>query len=347
MATFFVIILVTLLISFTCSLLEAVILSVQPAFISVSKKKGNRSGHILSRLKANINRPLIAILTLNTLANTGGAAGIGAHALKLFGDQYLAAASAILTLVILVFSEVIPKSLGAMNWKALAPTAAYLIHGMVIILFPIVFLLEKLVSIFRGKKPMVTSRAEIIETAEIGATEGSLRRNESVVIKNMLLLGKVLVADILTPREEVMAISADYTVDHVMKEQSLLRFTRTPVFLGDLDNIVGVVHRFRIMEAASRDHDTTLIRELMTSVEFVHEDLSVAQVLDQFILKNRHLFIVLDDQNKMLGIVTLEDAIETLLGVEIVDEMDSIAAMRRYAQEIHKKRQDQIKQGAD
>jgi len=322
-------------------------LSVQPAFISVSKKKGNRSGRILNRLKANINRPLIAILALNTLAHTGGATGVGAQALKLFGDKYVAVASALLTLAIIVFSEVIPKSLGAIHWKKFAPLAAYLIQGLIFLFFPLVFLLEKLVFLFRGKKPMITSRAEIIETAEIGASEGSLRKNESVVIKNMLLLGKVLVADILTPRGDVLAISAEYTVDQVMKDQKLLRFTRTPVFSNDLDGIVGVVHRFRIMEAASRDHDNTLIRDLMTRVEFVHEDLSVAQVLDQFILKNRHLFIVLDDHNKMTGIVTLEDAIETLLGVEIDDEMDNIAAMRRYAQEIHKKRQDQIKQGAD
>lgn len=347
MESFFVIIFVTLIISFTCSLLEAVILSVQPAFISVSKKKGNRSGRILGRLKGNINRPLIAILTLNTLAHTGGATGVGAQALKLFGDKYVATASGLLTIAIIVFSEVIPKSLGAMHWKSIAPIAAYLIQTLVLIFFPIVYLLEKLVFLFRGKKPLVTSRAEIIETAEIGATEGTLRKNESMVIKNMLLLGKVLVADILTARDDVIAISADYTVGQVMKEQNLLRYTRTPVFSGTLDNIVGVVHRFRMMEAASRDQDNVLIRDLMTNVEFVHEDLSVAQVLDQFILKNRHLFIVLDDHNKMIGIVTLEDAIETLLGVEIVDEMDNIAAMRKYAQEIHKKRQDQIKQGAD
>ncbi len=334
-------------ISFVCSLLEAVILSITPAYVAVRIKEGRRSGQILDRLKKRINRPLIAILSVNTITHTGGSATISLLVLHSWGEKEVAVASGILTFLILVVSEILPKTIGASYWKQIAPLSAYLINALVIVTFPIVFLMENLVRFIGGKKQKIISRAEIIESAELGATEGSLKRHESVVIKNLLMLNKVLVSDIMTPRGEMTVFPADATVDSLMSEHMPLRFTRVPVYSGSIDNIVGVVHRFRIMDAAAREHHDLYVRDLMSPIEKVDENISVAQVLDLFILRNRHLFIVINEQGTVDGLVTMEDAIETLLGVDIVDEFESVGDVRRYAAEMLKKRHSQLKQGAD
>lgn len=334
-------------ISFTCSLLEAVILSATPAYIAVQMKKGHASARILDKLKKKINRPLIAILTINTAANTLGATGVSVQALQLGGSNTIALASGAITIGILIIGELIPKSLGATHWKKLAPYAAYGMQALVIATYPVVMILEKLISFVGGKRQKLVTRAELIESAEIGASEGSLKRHESVVIRNLLMMEKVLVADIMTPRTEMTVFPGDITIEKLMAEHPTLRYTRVPVFQNSLDNIVGVVHRFRIMDATAKENEQTLVKDLMVPVEKVQDEITVAQVLDLFILKNRHLFVVVDEKNRVEGIVTMEDAIETLLGVDIVDEFESSADMRKYAAEMLKKRHELLKTGLD
>ncbi len=334
-------------ISFTCSLLEAVILSATPAYIAVQLKKGRTSARILDRLKKKINRPLIAILTINTAANTLGSTGVSLQAFHLWGDTAIAFSSGAITIGILIVGELIPKSLGATHWKKFAPFAAYGMQALVFATYPVVLVLEQVIRFISGKRQKLITRAELIESAEIGASEGSLKRHESVVIRNLLMMEKVLVSDILTPRTEMTAFPADITVEKLMAEHPTLRYTRVPVFQNNIDNIVGVVHRFRIMDAVARNADQTLVNELMAPVEKVQDDITVAQVLDLFILKNRHLFVVVDEKKHVEGIVTMEDAIETLLGVDIVDEFESSADMRKYAAEMLKKRHELLKTGLD
>ncbi len=347
MGLFLAVLLGSIFLSFACSLLEAVILSTTPAYIAVQMKKGRNSARILDKLKKKINRPLIAILTINTAANTLGSTGVSVQAMHIWGDTAIAFASGTLTFGILIIGELIPKSLGATHWKKLAPYAAYGMQTLVIATYPIVLILEKLLSFVGGKRHKLVTRAELIESAEIGASEGSLKRHESVVIRNLLMMEKVLVADIMTPRSEMTVFPADITIEKLMAEHPTLRYTRVPVFQTTVDNIVGVVHRFRIMDATAKENEQTLVKDLMAPVEKVQDEITVAQVLDLFILKNRHLFVVVDEKNRVEGIVTMEDAIETLLGVDIVDEFESSADMRKYAAEMLKKRHELLKSGLD
>jgi CBS domain containing-hemolysin-like protein len=333
--------------SFACSLLEAVILSATPAYISVRVKRGETAARILDKMKKKINRPLIAILTVNTAANTMGSTGVSIQAMHLWGEPAIAAASGAVTLAILILGEIIPKTLGAAHWKKFAPVAAYGLQALVIVTFPIILIMEQVIRFVGGKRQKLVTRAELIESAEIGASEGSLKRHESVVIRNLLMMEKVLVSDIMTPRTEMTVFPADITIEKLMAEHPTLRYTRVPVFQNSVDNICGVVHRFRIMDAVARSADQTLVKDLMAPVEKVQDEITVAQVLDLFILKNRHLFVVVDEKNRVEGIVTMEDAIETLLGVDIVDEFESSADMRKYAAEMLKKRHELLKTGLD
>ena len=338
MTLLLVYIFLAVVVSFTCSLLESVILSVSQAYVMINAKKGKRSGKILQELKNQIDRPLAAILTVNTIANTVGAAGIGAQVHKIYGNEHVAVASGLLTLVILVFSEIIPKTMGASYWKSLAPLCAYLIKGLIIITYPFVLLSELLYGILsRGPVHRMT-REEMIMTAEMGASDGTLRQKESLIIRNLLMLDKIKVFDIMTPRSVVMAFDERKTVGEVMDQHRPIRFSRIPVFIDDLDHIIGMVHRYKIMEAASHDLDTLTISKLIQPIHTVPEGISVAAAIDQFIKRKEHIFLVVDDYGSTSGLVSLEDAVETLLGVEIVDEFDSVADMRQYARELWRDR---------
>ncbi len=325
-------------VSFTCSLLEAVILSVTPSFLNTEIKNGKKYAVVVSELKETVDRPLAAILTMNTIAHTVGAAGVGSEVNKIYGDQFVAIASAGLTFVVLVFSEIIPKTLGASNWKRFAPMTAYLIRLMIWVLYPVVFLLEKVSEVFGGKDKNIFTREEMIATAEIGVGHGALKKKESNIIKNLLMLDNIYVYDIMTPRSVLLALPDEMTVEEVIKEHKPIRYSRIPVFKENMDNIVGVVHRYQILEASSNDQDTRTLNELMTGLHSVAEDISVAACLDELIHRNDHIFLVVDDYGSTMGIVTLEDAIETLLGVEIIDEFDSVADLRAYALEQWKRR---------
>lgn len=330
--------LLAVVISFMCSLLEAVILSVSPAYISIVAQEGRRSGKILQELKGQIDRPLAAILTLNTVANTVGAAGVGAQVHKLYGNEFVAGASAALTLMILIFSEIIPKTMGATYWKSLAPVCAYIIRTLIFVAYPFVLLSEFLHSLLsRGTSNRMT-REEMIVTAEIGANDGTLRPKESLVIRNLLMLDKVKVSDIMTPRSVILAFEEENTVGQLMDKHKPIRFSRIPVFVDDLDNVIGMVHRYKLMEAASHDQPELSVKSLMQPLHTIPEEISVAAALDQFIKRKEHVFLVIDDYGSTTGLVSLEDAVETLLGVEIVDEFDSVADMRQYARELWRDR---------
>ncbi len=320
--------------SFTCSLLEAVLLSINPAFTNIAAKKGKKYGKLLVAHIEAPERPLAAILTLNTAVNTLGSAYIGFLVQKQFGDEAVTLAVVSLTIFILIFSEVLPKAIGATHWKSLAPIAAYLIQVMIWMTLPFVwlsqFVRQKLVA--ETDHPEV-SREEMIETAEIGVEEGSLKSKESLIIKNLLMLDKIFVSDIMTPRSVFFALESDETVEEVAKKFRPIRFSRVPVYRGTLDNVIGMTHRYKILDALSHDSEQKKISELVTSISTVSERLTVSQALDFFIKHKEHLALAADEYGVVTGLVTLEDAIETLLGVEIVDEFDSHEDLRKYALE--------------
>lgn len=331
----------SLFVSFVCSLFEAVLLTVSPGYINAQINRGKKWAILLKKLKEGIDRPIAAILTLNTVAHTVGAAGVGSQVLKLYGDQYVAAASGLMTFVILVFSEIIPKTLGASNWKRLAPITAYSIQLMIWSIFPVVFLLQRISELVGNPNKIHLTREEMIATAEIGVGQGALKKKESQIIRNLLMLDNIFVYDIMTPRSVLMALPAEMTIQEVMAQHKPLRYSRIPIYEENMDNILGVVHRYQILEAASNDQDNIKLKELKKDLHSVPEDISVSACLDQLIHRNDHIFLAVDDYGSTMGLVTLEDAIETLLGVEIVDEFDSVADLRAYALDQWKKRKKQ------
>lgn len=314
--------LLAILVSFSCSLLESVILSVTPSYIESGIQKKTKSANILRHLKENIDQSLAAILTLNTIANTMGATGVGAQVTVVFGSGHIGVASAVLTFIILVFSEIVPKTLGATYWRQLAPVCSYYIQALIYFTYPFVKL-SKLISrlLTKNKKHFIT-RDEMLASVEIGERHGTLKPGEKDVIKNLLMLSDVKVKNIMTPREAVVAFSCEQTVENVVKSRYPFNYSRIPVYKGSFNKVIGLVHKYQILEAASMGLYDTPIKTLMHKLHTVPENSSVAYAMEQMIKRKEHLFLVVGKAKRPIGIVTLEDAIETLLGVQIIDEFD-------------------------
>ena len=318
-----------LFLSFLCSLLEAVLLSTPSSYASILKKQNSIHGMRLERFKENINRPLAAILTLNTFAHTLGAAGVGAKTLELYGESSVAIASGILTLLILVFSEIIPKTIGSVYWRELIGNTTLIIQVLIVFTYPLVLLAE-FISNF-GKDEATVTREEVIAMAEMGEDEGVLEEQETDLIENTLRLKDVKVNDVMTPRTVVFALNKDMTVGQVLDKHTSLDFTRIPIFDTNLDDVVGIVNRYDIVNRKADDQFSTRMSEISKEVPSVNENDPVDKVLRLFIQKRYHLALVFSDDNFLTGLITLEDAIETLLGEEIVDEHDSVVDMRDLA----------------
>jgi len=330
-------------VSFLCSLLEASLLSIPAGYVAMMVQQGQAAGARLERMKANIDRPLAAILTLNTIAHTVGAAGVGAQAQVVFGKAWVAVTSAVLTLLILLLSEIIPKTLGAVHARRLATFTAWTVHVMILTLYPLVRACEVLSNLVGGRKvqPPLT-RSEMIAVTELGRQHGQIDRGESRVIRNLLTLKDVHVKDILTPRAVVFSLPADWTVSQALDKHQALPFSRIPVIEGDLDHIVGLVLRAQILDAYREGRPDQKLADLANPIRTIPENAPVDALLEQFIQHREQLFQVVDEYGGTEGVVTLEDAIETLLGVEIVDETDTVRDMRelarRLAQTRHQRR---------
>jgi CBS domain containing-hemolysin-like protein len=291
-------------------------------------------------MKDNIDRPLAAILTLNTIAHTVGAAGVGAQSAHVFGDRWVAVTSAVLTLLILFLSEIIPKTLGAVYARYLATFTAYTVKLMIVTLYPLVVLSEWLAQLVAGRtRQRSVERDEISSMADLGFGEGVLNAHESRVIKNLLQLRNVNVSDIMTPRAVVVMFPQTMTVGEVFNSEHSLRFARIPVYRENPDDLTGVVHRYDILQAHREGRDGNPLEDLAQPIHTVPEHGSVASCFDAFVHQQQQLFQVVDEYGGTAGIITLEDAMETLLGVEIVDETDSVEDMRKWAQTRAKRRQ--------
>ena len=319
-----------LFLSFLCSLLEAVLLSTPASYSSILSKQNASQGDRLERFKENINRPLAAILTLNTFAHTLGAAGVGAQTLELYGENSVAVASGILTLLILVFSEIIPKTIGSVYWRGLIGNTTLIIEVLIFFTYPLVLLAEYISNF--GEDEATVTREEVIAMAEMGEDEGVLEEQETDIIENTLKLKDVKVKDIMTPRSVIFAVNSDFTVGQVLEEHETLDFTRIPIFEGNLDAIKGMVNRYEIINRKAEDQFSTRMHEISQEVPFVNENDPIDKVLELFIKNRDHMALVKDDNDILTGLITLEDAIETILGQEIVDEHDSVVDMRDLAE---------------
>lgn len=332
-------VLIALVFSFLCSIAEAVILSVTPAYIAVMEKDGKPAGSLLREQVENINRPLAAILTLNTIAHTVGAAGAGAQAAVVFGSAYVGIASAILTLLILFFSEIIPKTLGATFWRQLAPAVAYGLRALVWLLYPFVRLSEAfMVRGAEGPRLSGFSRREFAAMAELSAREGQLGRQESRMLQSLLQLKSARVEDAMTPRTVVFSVPQDMTVANFYEKHEPVRFSRIPVYEEDKDDVTGFVLRRDLLIAEARGEFDRPLEDFRRDIDALTDRMTLSQALREFQRVRAQIMLVVDEYGGVDGILTMEDIIETLLGLEIVDESDGVEDMQDAARRLAKHR---------
>jgi CBS domain containing-hemolysin-like protein len=323
-----------LAVSFLCSVMEAVLLSVTPSYVGMKEKENPRVGGQLRTLKQDIERPLATILSLNTIAHTVGATGAGAQAVKIFGDAYVGVISAVLTLLILVLSEIIPKTLGAMYWRSLAPGIARLLVIIEWPMKPFVWLamgLTRLLS--RGEPKASVSRAEMTALAEIGAREGVFEESESRFLKNLFRFRSIRVRDVMTPRTVIFTLPQAMTVGEVLEEYEELRFSRIPIFQENRDAVTGYVLKDEILLAVAQDKGDMPLVDLKRDILAISETLPLPACFERLMDRREHFALVVDEYGGTTGVVSMEDLVETLLGLEIVDEADSVDDMQRLARE--------------
>ncbi len=332
-------------VSFLCSIWEAAMLSTPVSHIELLVQQGSEAGVIMQGLRQNVEHPISAILTLNTIAHTVGAAGAGAEATAIFGSEFFGIISAVLTLLILVFSEIIPKTLGAVYAKQLTPFTAYSLRALLWVFRPAVFAFEFVTRSMRPSEdaPTVT-RSELQVMARISAQEGGIRERENRIVTNLLQLAEVQVETVMTPRTVMVMFPEDQTVGEIMRSYPFLPFSRIPVYGESADDIKGYVLRHEIYKRAAADEIGVMLREIALKLDVVPETNSVAQVLDEFIAKQDHLFLVIDEYGGTAGLITLEDIVETLLGIEILDESDAVADLRQLARRRYQSQLDLLEQ---
>jgi CBS domain containing-hemolysin-like protein len=325
-------------ISFLCSVLEAVLLSITPSYVEQVSTEKPRSGMVLAKSKERLDESLSSILILNTFAHTMGAAGVGSQAVQVFGAKWETLIAVLLTLAILYFSEIIPKTLGATFWRTLAVPAAYVISWLVKLVYPLVWLSTRLTRLFSDSAESEITREEIIALASLGHKDGTLFTQENQYLSNLLGLREINTEQVLTPRSVVHMLDENTTVTEALDHPQSAQFTRIPIYGESSDQITGKVLKHDLFEAERAGHGSDPIKKYLKKIVRVSEKLPVQQLLDMFIKHHMHLFLVEDEFGQTAGVVTLEDAIETLLGREIVDESDVFEDMQELAKDKYRER---------
>jgi len=322
-------------ISFICSVLEAVLLSVNMSYISLLEKEKPKVGKLLRLQKVEISKSIASILILNTIAHTLGAAAVGAQAAILFGNDAVVIISMVMTFAILFLSEIIPKTIGALYWKQLAPAAAYTIRIFIFITYPIILTTLAVTDrISKGKEGANSfTKEELLESMLISEDEGVIDEKESDVIENILNLDNIKVGEVLTPRSVVFALDENMTIKEIVETQNdIFNFSRIPVCNGSIDDVTGIVLTKKIFQQALKD-DSVNVGSIKNEIFAINENIPVSKALDLFITKKDHMFLVMDNYDQTEGILTLEDCVETILGVEIMDESDATEDMRELAKQ--------------
>lgn len=322
----------TIGVSFFCSMMEALILSTTVTEIEALKRIHLKRGKALEKLKTEMADTISTILTLNTVANTLGATLVGGLATKLFGEVWLGVVSGAMTLAILVFSEIIPKNLGVVYRTQLQPLIVYPLAFLVRVFQPMNYLANLTVKFIIRNKPVETSSdEEIILLAERGAKEGTLTSNESELITNALTLDDVKVGDIMTPRTVVTSLENTSTVAEVFSEFPNIPFARLPVYKDTIDEVIGMVRRRDLLKAKANDRDSASVESLMQEIHFVPENVSASSALQLFLRTHQQLAMVVDEFGSIIGVLTMEDVMETILGREIFEKDDVAVDMRELA----------------
>jgi CBS domain containing-hemolysin-like protein len=326
--------LLALLVSFLCSVMEAVLLSTPMSFINVKEAEGHKSATVLKKIKENLDKPLSAILSLNTIAHTIGAAGVGAQAVKVFGDAYIGIVSAVLTILILVLSEIIPKTIGTTYNRELALISARIINVMIIIAYPLVIIAEYITRSFsKSKTDQTVSREEISAMANIGTKEGIFEEKENKIIQNLIRLRDVNIDSIMTPRVVVSLADENMSLEEFLTNKTFMHYSRIPVYSENRDNITGYIFRQLVFEKLAVDETNIQLKDIRRNIVVAHSHQPVLSVWEMLLDRKEHIALVVDEYGGMDGIVTMEDIIESLLGLEIVDEKDHVRDMQQFARD--------------
>ncbi|EGR0083492.1 hemolysin family protein [Vibrio vulnificus] len=318
-------------ISFICSVLEAVLLSISPSYIAQLRQQGHPAAAQLTKLKADIDRPLASILTLNTIAHTIGAATAGAQAAVVFGSEWLGVFSGVLTLGILVLSEIVPKTIGATYWRQLAPSAASTLRWMVWALTPFVWFSEQITKRLARNQETPKMRDELSAMAILARESGEFAEGESKILSNLLGIQDVPVTQVMTPRPVVFRVEATMTINEFLAQHKETPFSRPLVYSEQKDNIIGFVHRLELFKLQQSGAGEKQLGSVMRPIHVIMNTLALPKAFDQMMAKRLQLSIVVDEYGTVLGLVTLEDIFEYLLGEEIIDEADKSQDMQELA----------------
>lgn len=323
--------------SFLCSVAEAVLLSVDTPYLAALEQDNHKTAPILRKLKEDVSSPLAVILTLNTIAHTGGSVGVGWQVEVVFGDSYLAISAVLLTLVVLIFSEIIPKALGAHYWRSLAPATAIGLNFLIKILYPFVILSKQLTNWFDSKeaKPGF-NRNEFTALAEIGEQEGGLDPQEASVLQNLFLLSEKDVRSVMTPHSVMFSLSAEATCKEFL-DANENRFSRIPIY-EEMDEYTGFVLRADIYKAYTQNKAYEPLKSYRRELPAILDKFSLLKALNEFVSEGHHIKLVVNEYGDAVGLLSLEDILEELIGSEIVDETDRVADMQYLARRLFRKR---------
>ena len=313
-------------------------------FVSMLESEGRTGASLLKKYKQDIDKPISTILTLNTIAHTVGAAGVGAQSQEIWGDEFFAVTSAVLTFLILVLSEIIPKTIGASYWRQLAIPAARIIHTLVIITYPFVLLSEFITHFFSSNhQPMTVSREEVSAMVNVGAEEGVLATKENRMIQNLLKLDDIKARDIMTPSSVVEMAEESMTLREFYRHDAYSTYSRIPVYNEENDDFIkGYVLRQTILEKLSEDKFELRLTDIVRPVLTFQENEPVSKIWEKLLAKKEHISVIIDEYGCFRGIVTMEDVIETMLGTEIVDEKDTVTDMQELAREKWQEQQEAL-----
>ena len=335
--------LLALMVSFLCSTLESVLMSTTLSYITLRENEGYKPATLMKAYKTEPEKALAAILSLNTIANTVGAAGVGRQAVAVFGEVWFGVVSAIMTLLILIFAEIIPKTIGTTYWKHLMGFTAHTIRLLIAVLYPFVLLIRWVTSRFPEPEEAAVSREEVIAMANVGEEEGVIEEDENKIIRNVMRLDDIKAYDVMTPRVVASIAPEKMTLKDFYDTDKYDHFSRIPVYADSPEYITGYVLRNDVLEDLAEDHFKKTLKEIKRPLPQFNEEMTVGDIFDQLLKQKSQISIVIDEYGCFQGILTLEDVIETIFGLEIIDENDEVTDMQQYARERWKQRQKRYK----
>jgi len=332
-------------ISFLCSILESVLMSTPISYITMREEEGYKPATRFMQYKEENARPLAAILALNTIANTVGAAGVGMQATEIGGATFFGWMSAITTLLILIFSEIIPKTIGTSYYRKLMGFTTRVLRGLIVIMYPFVILIELITKLIQKDDDEASvSREEVSAMANVGEEEGVIDESENRIIQNVIKLDDVKAYDVMTPRVVAQTASENMTLKNFYKDKDFEHYSRIPVYSESPEYITGYILRSEALECLAEDKFDMRLSEIKRDITFFNEEQSVADIWDTLLTKKEQIGLIIDEYGCFQGILTLEDIIETILGLEIIDENDEVSDMQQFARERWKQRAKRFKE---